>query len=102
MLLTLFGIVMVVSPLQPSNAYPLILVTPFGMVTVVRPVQLLNARSPILVTLFGISIEIRLLQFINVPYAIPNVPSSIVILVLAGIVPLYIYATFPAYTNPSG
>ena len=36
MLVTLFGIVMLVSPLQPQNADAPMLVTEFGIVTFVR------------------------------------------------------------------
>ena len=32
----------------------------------------------------------------------PKVPSFIIIDVLDGISPLYLYTTFPAYTSPSG
>ena len=43
MLVTLFGIVMLVRPVQPENASPHILVTLFGIVTLVKPVQWPNA-----------------------------------------------------------
>ncbi len=39
MLVTLFGIVTLVKPVQPENTELLILVTLFGMVTLVNPVQ---------------------------------------------------------------
>ena len=46
---TLFGIVILVKPVQPENAsYPM-LVTLFGIVILVKPVQPENAQFPILV-----------------------------------------------------
>ncbi len=53
-------------------------------------------------TLLGILIEVKPLHSENALAAIPKVPSFNDMLVLAGIVPLYLYATFPAYTSPSG
>ena len=49
MLVTLFGISMFVSHLQPKNAALPIFVTLFGISTLVSKPQLLNAFSPILV-----------------------------------------------------
>ena len=43
MLVTLFGIVMFVSPVQPENAKLLMLVTLFGIVMLESPVQPENA-----------------------------------------------------------
>jgi hypothetical protein len=40
MLVTLEGIVTLVSPLQPENAFSPMFVTLFGIVTLVRPLQL--------------------------------------------------------------
>jgi hypothetical protein len=56
MLVTLFGMVMEVRPVQDSNAELPMLVTLLGMVMEVRPVQQLNAPSPILVTLLGMTV----------------------------------------------
>ena len=67
MLVTLFGIVTLVSPVQPQNALSPISVTLSGIVTLVSPVQLWNAEP-----------------------TIPFVPSLIVMLVLLGIMPLYL------------
>ena len=39
MLLTLFGIVMLVKPLHPENAEDPMLVTLFGIVTLVKPMH---------------------------------------------------------------
>ena len=50
MLVTLVGIVTVVSPLQPENAYSPMLVTLDGIVTDVSPLQPENAEDPMLVT----------------------------------------------------
>ena len=47
---------------QPENALFPILVTEFGIVTEVRPVQYRKAHSPILVTEFGIVTEMRPVQ----------------------------------------
>ena len=63
--------------------------------------QLWNAELPMLITLLGMSIDVRPLQPLNAEPAMPNVPSLRAILVLSGIVPLYLYATSPAYTTPS-
>ena len=50
MLVTLSGIVTLVSDVQPKNAVSSMLVTPSGIVTLVSSVQSMNALSPILVT----------------------------------------------------
>jgi hypothetical protein len=50
MLVTLFGMVIEVRPLQPLKAEVPILVTLFGMVIEVRPLQPLKAEVPILIT----------------------------------------------------
>ena len=67
----------------------------------VSPVQPENAPSPMLVTLFGISMLVSPVQPENAEPAIPTVPSFIVTDVSLGMVPLYLYATLPAYTSPS-
>ena len=54
MLVTLPGIVTLVSPEQPEKASQPMLVTPLPIVTLVSPVQPTKALSPILVTLSGI------------------------------------------------
>ena len=78
------------------------LVTLFGMVTDVSLLQPKNAEDPMLVTLFGMVADVSLLQPENASEAIPIVPSFNVIDVLSGMDPLYLYATLPAYTSPSG
>ena len=50
MLVTLLGIVTLVSPLQPKNASLPMLVTLLGIVTLVSPLQPKNASLPMLVT----------------------------------------------------
>ena len=50
MLVTLSGIVTLVSDVQPQNAASSMLVTPSGIVTLVSDVQTVNALSPIWVT----------------------------------------------------
>ena len=50
MLVTLSGIVTLVSDVQHKNAASSMLVTPSGIVTLVSSVQSMNALSPILVT----------------------------------------------------
>jgi len=55
MLVTLFGIVTLVSPLQPENAEESMLVTLSGIVTLVSPLRPVNAKTPMLVTPFGIA-----------------------------------------------
>ena len=54
MLVTLSGIVMIVSLVQSRKAYAPMLVTPSGIVIVVSLLQLENAEYPMLVTLSGI------------------------------------------------
>ena len=61
MLVTLFGMVMLVRPSQPENAEPPMLVTPFGMVMLVRLLQPQNAYLPMLVTLSGMAYEVYVL-----------------------------------------
>ena len=53
MLVTEFGMVTEVKPVQPAKAAPPMLVTEFGMVTEVRPVQPLKAPLPITFTVDG-------------------------------------------------
>ena len=76
--MTLDGIEMFVSPVQPQKAPMPIEVTLDGIVTLVSPVQF--SKAP----------------------AICVVPSFIVIEVFAGMVPLYLYAMLFIYTIPSG
>ena len=57
MLVTLSGIVTLVSPLQPLNAEDPMLVTPLPIVTLVRPLQFSNAEDPMLVTGLPPSVE---------------------------------------------
>ena len=78
------------------------LVTLLGMVTDVSPLQWENAQPPMLVTLLGMVTDISPLQSWNAEGVIATVPSFKVTDVLAGMVPLYSYATLPAYTSPSG
>lgn len=54
MLVTEFGISMLLKPEQPLNAKSPMLVTEFGISMLLRPVQPANAFSTILVTEYGI------------------------------------------------
>ena len=61
-LVTLSGMSMLVRLLQPEKAeYPME-TTPFEMLTLVNPLQYLNAELPMLATLPGMSMLVRLLQ----------------------------------------
>ena len=62
MLVTEFGMSMLVRPEHPLNAQSPMLVTEFGMSIVVRALQPLKAPIPIFVTVFGIVTEVKLLQ----------------------------------------
>ena len=62
MLVTLLGIVTLVRPLQPENAWFSMLVTLLGIVTLVMPLQPENACFSMLVTLLGIVTLVRPLQ----------------------------------------
>ena len=62
MLVTLFGIVIEVKPVQPENALPPMLVTLLGIVTEVKAVQSENVQSPMLVTPLGIVTEVKAVQ----------------------------------------
>ena len=66
MLVTLFGIVMLVNPIQSLNARHPILVTLSGMVKFVKPLQPENASPPILVTLPSSGITLFLQPDISV------------------------------------
>ena len=72
MLVTLFGIVILVNPVQLLNAHSPMLVTLSGIVTLVKPVQPENARSPMLVTLPSVGItlflhpNIKVLRFVSI------------------------------------
>ena len=72
------------------------LVTLLGIVMEVRPEQLEKAELPMLVTLLGMVIEVSPGHHEKAPPATPKVPSFIVMEVFSGIIPLYLYATFPA------
>ena len=87
---------------QPEKTEEPMLVTLFGIVMLVIPMQLRKAEEPMLVTLLGIVMLVKPLQPKKAESAMPRVPSLITIEVLLGIVPLYLYATLPAYTSPSG
>ena len=62
--------------MQSSNAESPILVTLFGIVMLVNDEQFLNAESPIVVTLFGIITEILQIIFFTVKYLF-NLPLVI-------------------------
>ena len=62
MLVTLFGIVTLVSPMQPENACSQMFVTLFGIVTLVRFMHPANAEFPMLPTPSGIVTLYKLLQ----------------------------------------
>ena len=67
-----------------------------------RLVQPRKASSPMVVTLSGIIMLFNPLQLTNVELLMEIVSLFKVIEVFSGIVPLYLYATLPAYTSPSG
>jgi hypothetical protein len=72
MLVTLFGIVMLVRPEQPWNTFEEISVTLLGMVMLVREVQPRNAELPIYIALeVGVKVtEFKLPQFLNISFGI--------------------------------
>ena len=75
MLVTLFGIVMLLIPEQPLNAPPPMLVTLLGIVMFSRFVQSINVVTPMLVTPFGI---VTLVMFSLYPNArLPIVLTSL-------------------------
>ena len=67
MLVTLLGISILVKLLQPENADEPMLVTLLGISILVKPVQSRNAYAPMFVTLLGISMLVKLLQPENAP-----------------------------------
>ena len=89
-LVTLLGIIMLVKPLQPSNAEFPMLVTPLPIVTLVKPLQSLNAESPMLVTLSGIVTLVKPLQPRNAlnPMLVTLYPPSVDGIVIAPVVVL--------------
>ena len=72
MLVTLFGIVMLVRPEQFWNAFEEISVTLLGRVMLVREVQFRNASLPIYIALeVGVKVtELRAAQFLNISFGI--------------------------------
>ena len=71
MLVTLAGIVMLVSDVAPWNAYSPMLVTLAGIVMLVSDVAPQNALSPMLVTLAGMTTEpTQLLPKVTTPLVI--------------------------------
>ena len=87
---------------QLRNVLASIFVTPSGMLIEVREEQPLKALLPMLVTLLGMVSEVSPEQPEKAEGAILTIPSSTAILVLAGMVPLYLYNTLPTYITPSG
>ena len=76
MLVTLFGISILVRAEQPQNACSLILVTLLPKTTLAKALQLQKASSPMLVTLFGIVMLVRPLYPSNVFCFISVKPSG--------------------------
>ena len=78
MLVTLLGIVMLVSLLQPLNAQITMLVTLSGIVMLVSLLQPLNASYLMLVTLSGIvySVITFAMNILSCPFLIRHLPSS--------------------------
>ena len=74
MLVTLLGIVTLVSQLQPENAEDPIIATLFGIVTFVSPLQPENAEDPMPVTLSGIVTPVSPLQPENAEGPMPRTP----------------------------
>ena len=74
MLVTLSGMVTLVSEEQPRNARSPMLVTLSGMVTLFSEEQPLNAPEPMLVTLSGIT---KLVSVLPAAYCIKIVPSLV-------------------------
>ena len=67
-----------------------------------RRVHNQKAWVPMLLTELGIVMDVKPLQYWKAEPVIPIVPSFSTMLVLVGMVPLYVYATLPAYTTPLG
>ena len=65
MLVTLFGIVILIKLEQLKKSWLFKIVMLLGKVTVTKYAQNWNAPKPILVTLFGIDTLIKLLQLLN-------------------------------------
>ena len=86
------GIVMDVRLLQRLKAALSILVTLLGMFMEVKLLQFSKALAPMVVTLSGIVMDVRPLQSLKAEEDIDFVPSLMFMEVLAGIVPLYLYA----------
>ena len=62
MVVTLSGITIEVSPVQPENAESPIKVRPFESVTEVNPLHFKNAPAPMVVTLLGMETEVSMVQ----------------------------------------
>ena len=87
---------------QFSKAPLPIVVTELGIVTEVKPLQPEKALTPIEVTELPMVTEVKPVHRKKQPSAIPVHPLISTIDVPFGIIPLYSYATIPAYTIPSG
>ena len=77
MLVTLFGIVMDVSPEQYWKAWFPMVVTLFGIVTDVSPEQLAKAWFPMLVTLFGIEQVVSFPRYLTRALSFIQKPDSV-------------------------
>jgi len=80
-IVTLLGIVIVVSEVHDSNALAPIIVTLLGIVIVVSEVHDSNALAPMLVTLFGIVTVVSLLHPLNV-FALMLVTLLVIIMLV--------------------
>ena len=91
MLVTLLGIVILVKPLQYSNAAVPMLVTPLPIVILVKPLQPPNAQPPMLVTVLGIVILVIAVWFRNasVPMLVTGRPKIVAGIVTAPPAPVY-------------
>ena len=90
MLVTLSGIVTVMSELQEENARSPMLVTLPGIVMLSSESQPLNAEFPMLVTLFGIVTLVRKSHQLNAQSAIVFVPAFLLVLAVFALV-LYLF-----------
>ena len=79
--------------LHQANAYPPMLVTLFGIVMLVTLLQPENALLPILVTLSGIVMLVTLLQSTNAIFIMRVVPFGIVITVLSPKYPIHVFTS---------
>jgi len=101
MLVTVLGIVMLVSLEQSSKTRFPMLVTPFGMATLVRLAQPEKALSPMFLTLLGIVTLVMFLLSLNPPILVTELFCMLGGIMTSFFVPMYLIIFTPPLSSQS-